>query len=100
MLLCLRCIGPSHPLWEKLPLRISIGVGALASTFPVASHIPEGGLDSRNLREALRKRPVTPDELLDPAVSRLVDCLVGVVGDASAPSLVAMAEDFKAAAPA
>lgn len=89
-MVCLRCIGPSHPLWEKLPLRISIGVGALASTSPVASHIPDGGLDSRNLSEALRKRPATPDELLDPAASRLVGCLVGVVGDASPLSLVAM----------
>ena len=77
-----------------------MGVGALASTFPVASHMPDGGLDSRNLSEALRKRPVTPAELLEPAVSRLVDCLVGVVGDASSPSLVAMTEDFRAAAQA
>lgn len=98
MLVCLRCIGPSHPLWEKLPLRISIGVGALANTFPVASHIPDGGLDSRNLSEALRRRPVTPDELLEPVVSRLVGCLVSVVGDSLAPSLVAMIENFRAVA--
>ena len=58
--LCLLCIGPSQPLCEKLPRRISRAVGAFAKTSPVASHMPEGGLDSRNLREALRSRPVIP----------------------------------------
>ena len=51
-----RWIGPSHPLCEKLPRRISESDGASASALPVASHMPNGGLDSKNLREALRKR--------------------------------------------
>ena len=65
--LCLLCIGPSQPLCEKLPRRISRGVGAFAKTSPVASHMPEGGLDSRNLREALRNRPVIPPDGLEAA---------------------------------
>ena len=101
-MLCLLCNGPSQPLCEKLPLRISVGVGALANASPVASHMPEGGLDSRNLVEALRNLPVIPpDELetvsLFPAVRR-----VGVAGLAGATfSFVtsAMTGDHKTTVP-
>ena len=54
--LFLLCPSSSQPPWPKLPLRISRGVGAWARTLPVACHMPEGGLDSRNRREALRIR--------------------------------------------
>ena len=67
-----------------------MGVGAFASTSPVASHIPDGGLDSRNLREALRKRPLIPEELAEPdAPCRLGDAK-GEFGDILVPSLAAM----------
>ena len=65
-----------------------MGVGAFASTSPVASHIPDGGLDSRNLREALRKRPPTPEDFAEPAC-RLVDA-AGEVGNVLVPSMEAM----------
>ena len=35
-----------------------MGVGAWARAVPVACHMPDGGLDSRNRIEALRRRPV------------------------------------------
>ena len=53
IVLFLRCICRSHPSWEKLPFRISAGVGACARALPVACHIPTGGLDSKNLSDAL-----------------------------------------------
>ena len=56
--------------------------------------MPDGGLDSRNLSEALRRRPVTPVEALELAVPCLVGCgPTGEVCDASVPPFVAMAED-------
>lgn len=55
--LFLRCISLFQPSYEKLPLRISPGVGACARALPVACHMPTGGLDSRNLSEALLTLP-------------------------------------------
>lgn len=78
--LFLLCDSPSHPLWPKLPLRISIREGACARTVPVACHIPEGGLDSRNLREALRFRSGCEEFAVDDRV-RVAILPAPVAGD-------------------
>ncbi len=62
--LFLLCPSSSQPPYPKLPLRISKGVGACARTLPVACHMPEGGLDSRNRKEALRIRLLVVDSRL------------------------------------
>ena len=74
--LFLLCPSSSQPPCPKLPLRISKGVGAWARTLPVACHIPEGGLDSRNRREALRIRLLVVESRLrlgEPGDPWLVD---------------------------
>lgn len=63
VMLYLLSIGSFQPLCKKLPRRLSSGVGALASTLPAASHMPDRGLDSSSLVEALRNQPaIPPDE--------------------------------------
>lgn len=75
MVLFLLCPSSSQPPCPKLPLRISKGVGACARTLPVACHMPEGGLDSRKRREALRIRLLVVESRLR-------------LGDSGEPSLV------------
>ena len=79
--LFLLCPSSSQPPCPKLPLRISKGVGAWARTLPVACHMPEGGLDSRNRREALRIRLLVVESRLrlgEPGDPWLVDACAWV----------------------
>ena len=64
-MLFLRWISASHPLCEKLPRRISPCVGAFPRASPAACQAPRGRPDSKNLTDALRKRPEVPDEVRD-----------------------------------
>ena len=103
-LLYLLCTSPSQPPFPKLPLRISKGVGACARTLPVACHMPEGGLDSRNRREALRIRLLVVESRLrlgEPGEPWLVDACAWVgdwggsrvgKGSTSSPAMAAFEE--------
>ena len=50
--------SPLFLLLSALPRRMSPRVGARDAAVPVAMRKPGGGLDSRNLTEALRRRPL------------------------------------------
>ena len=80
IVLFLLCPSPSQPLLPKLPFLISARDGAAAVTFAVASHMPAGGADSMNRRDALRSLPVVeaPEEPRFRVRSLL---LVGLEGD-------------------
>ena len=67
------CPSSSHPLLPKLPRRISASEGAFAAASPVAAHIPLGGLDSMNLRDAPRSR------LPDAEAPELPRCLASLL---------------------
>ena len=92
ILLLRRTIGPSHPLRPNSPLLIYMGVGACASVVPVACRKPDGGLDSRNFREALRSRPeLCVEERVrgcdSLSLAAVFELSWSMLGDCPAPSL-------------
>jgi len=73
-----RCLSPFHPDVLKEPVRISDIDGALATTLPVAAHMPGGGVASMSLMLADRRRLAAE---VEEAFVELRDRRVGLVGE-------------------